>query len=97
MRSVTWRKTWLVGFLIILFLLQNPLQQHLEPFQYVDEIFGLLIVPLAFLRFFQRKLTLGWTREKAVLGALLLIFWISGWCGVIAYRYQPLLNSFLLQ
>ena len=41
MRSVTWRKTWLVGFLIILFLLQNPLQQHLEPFQYVDEIFGL--------------------------------------------------------
>ena len=93
MRSVTWRKTWLVGFWIILFLLQNPLQQHLEPFQYLDEIFGLLILPLALLRFFQKKLTLSWTREKIVFGALLLIFWISGWCGVIAYRYQPFINS----
>ncbi len=93
MRTVTGRKLWLIYFWIILFLLQNRLQQWFEPFQYVDELFALLAVPLAFVRLFQKKLHLVWTREKKLFLVLMLIFWVSGWCGFFRWHYQPFMNA----
>ena len=45
MKSVTSRKVYLYLFWVILFIIQNRLQQWFDPFQYLDEIFALLIVP----------------------------------------------------
>ena len=47
MKTVTMRNILLISFCIILFVLQDWLQQHLEVFQYIDELFALLIVPMA--------------------------------------------------
>ena len=42
MKTVTMRNILLISFCIILFVLQDWFQQHLEVFQYVDELFALL-------------------------------------------------------
>ena len=39
-KTVTSGKTYLFLFWIILFVMQNRLQQWFEPFQYLDELFG---------------------------------------------------------
>ena len=64
MKTVTMRNILLISFCIILFVLQDWFQQHLEVFQYADELFALLIVPMAVLRFLQKKLKISWTRER---------------------------------
>lgn len=93
MKSVTSRKTVLFCVCMLLFLLQNGLQKHFEFFQYLDEFFAVLVIPVFFLKFVQKKVTFDWTKRKTLFSVLLLIFWISGWCGFFCYRYQPFLNA----
>ena len=89
-----WKKlsggiTGVMCFWIILFLVQNKLQQWFTPFQYVDELFGLLIVPLAVWRLVQGKLHIVWTEKTVLFAILLAVFWVSGWCGYFCWHYQP--------
>ncbi len=93
MKTVTIRNTLLACFLILLFVMQDRLQQWFGPFQYLDELFALLVIPLLALRLFQKKLHIVWNRERILWAMLLLIFWISGWSGYFAYHYQPFLNT----
>ena len=93
-----WKKlsggiTGVMCFWIILFLVQNKLQQWFTPFQYVDELFGLLIVPLAVWRLVQGKLHIVWTEKTVLFAILLAVFWVSGWCGYFCWHYQPFLNT----
>ena len=93
MKSNTRIKT--VIFLIFsgLFLMQDKLQEWFAPFQYFDETFGLLLFPMVFLRWYQKRLHP--IREKGdwLFYAGLAIFWIFGWAGYLYYRYQPLSNA----
>ena len=93
MKTVTIRNTLFACFLILLFVMQDRLQQWFGPFQYLDELFALLILPLFALRLLQKKFRIVWNRERILCAALLLIFWVSGWCGYLVYHYQPLLNT----
>ena len=93
MKSVTFRKTCLCLFWIILFLMQNRLQQWFEPFQYIDELFALLIVPIFLFRRVREKYRPVWTKKKVIFSVLLLIFWLCGWGGYFLYHYQPLTNA----
>lgn len=87
------RNILLISFCIILFVLQDWFQQHLEVFQYADELFALLIVPMAVLRFLQKKLKISWTRERILFAIFLIVFWVSGWCGYFVWHYQPFVNT----
>ena len=82
------RNILLISFCIILFVLQDWLQQHLEVFQYID---ALLIVPMAVLRFLQKKLKISWTRERILFAVFLIVFWVSGWCGYFGQRMVRIL------
>ena len=93
MKTVTIRNTLFACFLILLFVMQDRLQQWFGPFQYLDELFALLILPLFALRLLQKKFRIVWNRERILCAALLLIFLVSGWCGYLVYHYQPLLNT----
>ena len=93
MKTVTIRNTLFACFLILLFVMQDRLQQWFGPFQYLDELFALLILPLFAFRLLQKKFRIVWNRERILCAALLLIFWVSGWCGYLVYHYQPLLNT----
>lgn len=93
MKTVTMRNILLISFCIILFVLQDWFQQHLEVFQYADELFALLIVPMAVLRFLQKKFKISWTRERILFAVFLIVFWVSGWCGYFVWHYQPFVNT----
>lgn len=92
-KTTTAVRTALVCFWIILFLFQNRLEQWYEPFQYIDEVFALLVIPLLVIRLFQKKLHIVWDRKKILFLVFLAVFWVSGWCGFFAWHYQPLLNT----
>lgn len=93
MKSVTVRRTAVFWFWMILFLLQNGIQQKLDVFQYADELFALLVIPLFLLRLAQNRIDLRWTGKRSVFLLLFLIFLLSGWCGFLRYHYQPFLNA----
>ena len=82
MKTVTMRNILLISFCIILFVLQDWFQQH-----------ALLIVPMAVLRFLQKKLKISWTRERILFAVFLIVFWVSGWCGYFVWHYQPFVNT----
>lgn len=84
------KKTGIFCFFLFLFLFQNGLQQKIALFQYVDEVFGLLAVPLFFLRLLQKEISIQSIKNNRKLIILFGIFWISGWCGTFYYQYQPL-------
>lgn len=94
MRSVTCRKSYLWLFLVVLFLLQNRLQQSYNVFQYLDEIFALLVIPLLIVNLLQKKKKIIWDRSNILLAICLLIFWMFGWAGFFKYHYQPFTNAF---
>ena len=93
MKTTTRTKTWFFLIMSALFLLQDKLQDWFQPFQYFDEAFGLLIVPMVLIRLCQRRLPLRWTRKDVILCAGLLTFWLFGWAGHLRYQYQPLSNA----
>lgn len=92
-RSATIRQTVFFWFCMILFLFQNGLQQKIDFFQYVDELFAFLVIPFFLLRLGQKRLDLRWTGKRTVFFLLLVIFAASGWCGFLCYHYQPFMNA----
>lgn len=84
------KKTGIFWFFMILFLFQNGFQQKIVLFRYVDELFGLLLIPFFFLRLWQKEISFRNTKMSRTLIILFGIFWISGWCGTFYYQYQPL-------
>lgn len=93
MRSVTIRKTVLVCSIMLFFILQNWFQQWYQPFQYADEAFAALAIPLCFLKIAQKKFQIVWTKEKILFAVFFLLFLVSGWCGFFKYHYEPFLNA----
>ena len=93
MNVVTNRKAGLCLFWIILFLMQNRLQQWYQPFQYIDELFAALFIPLFVIRALQKKKNFERSRENGCFLIFLLIFWVFGWVGHFWYQYQPLSNA----
>lgn len=93
MKSNTRIKT--IVFLIFagLFLMQDKLQDWFAPFQYFDEAFGLLIFPMALIRWRQKRLKIVADRKDWLFYAGLGLFWLLGWLGYFAYRYQPFSNA----
>lgn len=87
MNHTTARKTRFFLIVAGLFLLQDQLQDWFKPFQYWDEAFGLLILPMVVIRIRQQRLRI--SRQTAKLLLCLLIFWLFGWLGTAVYRYQP--------
>ncbi|MGN0314575.1 MAG: hypothetical protein ACI4EG_07275 [Fusicatenibacter sp.] len=92
-KSVTARKTGLCLVLILLFLLQNRLQQWFAPFSYLDEAFAFLFFPAFLLDLICKKRTFTWTRENRLFLTFLAAFWMFGWGGYFRYHYQPLANT----
>lgn len=93
MKSITSRKICLFLFLVILFLIQNRLQQWSGVFQYLDELFALLFIPVFLYWMIKKKEKIQWTKSKKLFFLLLMIFWMSGWSGYFVYHYQPLSNT----
>ncbi|MSS01082.1 hypothetical protein [Floccifex porci] len=93
MKSVISRKTYIFIFFVILFLAQNRLQQWAGVFQYLDELFALLIIPALLYWIIKKKEKVTWTKQQICFFALLAIFWLSGWGGYVIYHYQPLSNA----
>lgn len=93
MSTVTNRKAGLCLFWIILFLMQNRLQQWYEPFQYLDELFAVLFIPVLILRVLQKKESFERSRENGWFLLFLMVFWMFGWGGYFRYHYQPLGNA----
>ena len=73
MKSVTDKKTLLFLFWMILFIIQNRLQQWCGIFQYVDELFAVLFFPLLVIRLAQKKRTVRWTKRMSLFWGLLQI------------------------
>ena len=93
MKSVTDKKTLLFLFWMILFIIQNRLQQWCGIFQYVDELFAVLFFPLLVIRLAQKKRTVRWTKRMSLFWGLLLLFWMWGWGGYFRYHYQVFSNA----
>ena len=93
MSTATNRKAGLCLFWIILFLMQNRLQQWYEPFQYLDELFAVLFIPVLILRVLQKKESFERSRENGWFLLFLMVFWMFGWGGYFRYHYQPLGNA----
>ena len=93
MKTNTKAKT--LFFLVIagLFLMQDKLQEWFAPFQYFDEAFGLLIFPMALIRWRQKRLKIVADRKDWLFYAGLCLFWLFGWAGHFANQYQPLSNA----
>ncbi len=89
------KKVLLVSALVILFLSQNYLQGKVAAFQYLDELFALLLIPAFLLRLAQKKVRpeMLLTKQKKQFFMLLAIFWLTGWAGYFLYHYQPLSNT----
>ncbi|MDO5411290.1 MAG: hypothetical protein Q4F21_12715 [Lachnospiraceae bacterium] len=85
---------YLILFLTVLFLfgIQDAVQDDLKIFQYLDEAFGLLIVPAFMLRWYQKSISCRISRRQALFITLFAVFWLSGWVGVLQYHYQPMAN-----
>lgn len=92
-KTVTSGKTYLFLFWIILFVMQNRLQQWFEPFQYLDEVFAVLFFPALAFWVFKKKNKIVWTRKRIIFLALLLTFWCWGWGGNFMYQYQTLTSA----
>lgn len=93
MKTVTSGKTYLFLFLVILFVMQNRLQQWFEPFQYLDEGFAALFFPALALWIFKKKNKIIWTGKRILFLTLLLIFWGWGWGGNFMYHYQTFASA----
>ena len=93
MKNNTTMKTAVFLLFAGLFLMQDKLQEWFAPFQYFDEAFGLLFFPMAFIRWRQKQLHPIGEKRDWLFYAGLAAFWIFGWAGYLAYRYQPLTNA----
>lgn len=93
MKSLTKNQTGLFLLFTGLFLMQDKLQDWYTPFQYFDESFGLLVLPLCLMRVAQKRKTLVWTKRNVLFCVLLTIFWLCGWAGHFVYQYQPLVEA----
>ena len=76
-----------------LFLMHDKLQEWFAPFQYFDEAVGLLFFPMVAIRGYQKRLSLVSEKRDWLFYAGLAAFWLFGWAGFLAYRYQPLTNA----
>ena len=93
MKAYLQRKVWLFLGLLVLFLVQDKLQEWCTPFKYFDEAFGLLVVPVGAWRLIQNRRIPKLSKSSLWLGAMLLVFFLAGWAGHLRYQYQPLKNA----
>lgn len=87
-KTVTSGKTYLFLMCIILFVIQNRLQQWFEPFQYLDEAFAAMFFPALAFGIFRKKNKIVWTKKGILFLIFFLIFWGWGWGGNLMYQYQ---------
>ena len=92
MKSTTKMKTLVFFAFAGLFLMHDKLQDWFAPFQYFDEAVGLLIIPMALVRWRQKRLKLVSEKRDWLFYAGLGVFWLFGWLGYLVYRYQPIGN-----
>ena len=93
MKKLTVNKTGVLLLILGLFLMQDKLQDWWTPFQYFDEAFGLLMVPLFVLRVIQKRNPLSKNKQTLLFFGLLGIFWLCGWAGWLRYQYMPITNA----
>ena len=93
MKKLTVNKTGVLLLILGLFLMQDKLQDWWTPFQYFDEAFGLLMVPLFILRVIQKRNPLSKNKQTLLFFGLLGLFWLCGWAGWLRYQYQPITNA----
>ena len=93
MKKLTVNKTGVLLLILGLFLMQDKLQDWWTPFQYFDEAFGLLMLPLFVLRVIQKRRPLSLSKQTLLFFSLLGIFWLCGWGGWLRYQYQPLTSA----
>ena len=93
MKTNTKAKTFFFLVVAGLFLVQDKLQEWFVPFQYLDEAFGLLLFPMALIRWRQKRLKIVSDRSDWLFYAGLCLFWLFGWAGHFVYQYQPLSNA----
>lgn len=73
--------------------MQDKLQEEIGLFQYFDEGFALLIIPLFILHWLVKHPPVRMTKQNILLFSLLAVFWLFGWAGCFVYRYQPLAEA----
>ncbi len=78
---------------VLLFVFQDKLQEEIALFQYFDEGFALLALPLALLFLLVGKKPVPRTRENLLLFVSLAVFWACGWAAHFRYDYMPLSNA----
>lgn len=93
MKISSLQKQYLCIFFIILFGIQDYLQEQIGIFQYVDELFALMLVPTFLYWLIIEKNEWIWSKKKKLFFVFIIIFWICGWGGSIFYHYQPFLNT----
>lgn len=86
-------KTAVFVVLMLLFLVQDRVQDELAVIQYLDELVALVIIPVVGCRFVQGRFRSRPSRRQTTFFLLLAVFWISGWVGFILHHYQPLSNT----
>lgn len=92
-KSIIQNKTGIFLLIAGLFLFQDKLQDWWMPFQYFDEGFAMLAVPLFVLRTAQKRTSLAYSKRFIVFLLLLTVFWLFGWAGYFRYQYQPLAEA----
>lgn len=78
---------------LLLFCIQDAVQDSFSPMKYLDEAAGLLFVPVFLLRLRQNRLARRPSRELLIFLGLLAVFWLSGWVSTAMHHYQPMSNA----
>lgn len=77
--------------LAALLIFQNPLQEKISVFQYLDEAYALLMVPAAVIHLYKQGFHVS-KRTKIFIG-LIIGFFCIGWAGHFVNQYQPMTNA----
>lgn len=94
-KTVVSEKTYIFIFLfcVILFVIQNGLQQKCVVFQYIDELYAFLVIPLLIVWLVKKKKVFEWTEKSILFVFFLSAFWICGWGGYFRYHFQIFTNA----
>lgn len=93
MKSAVKSKIILYFGIMLLFIMQNRLQKWYTPFQYIDELFALCLIPIGFFFIIIKKEKIMWLKKNLCFLICTCVFLLCGWGGYLLYHYQPFINA----
>lgn len=86
-------QTNLLILIFVFLVLQNPLQAVLSPMGLLDELLGIALFPLFFIKLYEKNYYYSFSAKQMVFFGLLFCFWLSGFIGFAINRYQSLMTT----